>query len=253
MASFNSCPEEIKREILLHLMVVPRQPMGEFQGLAVYHGQAKPTQPGLLLVNKAIRRLAQEIALAENRVILIGSPEKNTSWLEAQSIDILHRIKRLDLLVTSAQFCNIELLKGWDQLVDALHRKLALKNLQLSIDGCFHYVSLTEDRLGLQFLTPVYDIIVTPFTSSFSTLKDFFVFWPQWQILESLAEKQAKGLAYDSIKRGKIVYDERDPRMVHGWEWDEFDENGEFLPEYEEYREVSMVDSERIKGQSEEK
>ncbi|CAF9930950.1 MAG: hypothetical protein GOMPHAMPRED_005777 [Gomphillus americanus] len=241
MASFESFPNEIQREILLHHLVVPRQPMGISQGLAVYDGQAKIVQPGIFLVNKAIRRLAQETALAENRIILMGKPEKNLSWLEAQSIDILHRIKRLDLVITPAQFCDYSLLKGWNQLVGALQRKLMLKNLRLSIDSCLTYVWSFEKGSDLLSYQAFYDIILEPFTPSFSALKDFFILWPCWQSLESIAEKQVKGAAYDSIQRGKIAYYQRDYRMVHGWEWEKFDKKGEFLPEYKKYREIRIV------------
>ena len=244
MASFTSCPEEIQGQILSYVLTVPPKPLGRVQGLAIDDGVAKMYEPGIFRVNHRIRQLAKEISLTHNRVVVVGDPEKNLKWFEAQPEELLHKIRQLDLLITGRQYCDMDLFNGWEQLVSILQKKLMLENLELSIDGCLYYESLVEDEEEFEYLKPVYEFIMKPFGASFAGSKSFFVYWPLWRSLEAKAEQHVKGEAYDSIKRGKIPYKERDPRLVHGWEWEERDANGGIPLAREEYRKERMLDCE---------
>ena len=86
-------------------------------------------------------------------------------------------------------------------------------------------------------LKTLYGAFVEPFAArpNFRTLRAFFVFWPLFGSTETEAEKAVRGEQYDSWAKRKIAYGDRGWRLPHGWEWWEFNDEGDINPDYENY------------------
>ncbi|MCJ1394858.1 hypothetical protein MMC18_007738 [Xylographa bjoerkii] len=177
----------------------------------------------LFTVSQQVSLEAHEVFFSENRFILFGLPTWKLAFLQCHPLDMLQRIRRLDLFFTATEITcwtrdvNLSIRREWEQLIEFIAHNLNLSNLTLSIDAGAVYDSYQECGLSrLEFEN--YVEVCRAFAKPLPQLKGlarFQVFLACAFDLESEIEKEVMGEHYVSTACGKVTYTMRDHRNPH--------------------------------------
>ncbi len=172
------------------------------------------TLPSIFLVSKDIRTDALSILFATHRIILTDGHCEILAWLRAQPVDLLSRIRMLDLL-----FDENDVYKAndtptssfaWKDLVNFIATHLNLHRLFLSIDLSWHQGRNISTEAEADNAVRSYRTIAVPLYQ-LRGLHRFHVFLPSHFDMEAIVEQVVMGLKYESTLDGKT------PAALRDW------------------------------------